>query len=87
MDIYIFKLWLHLRFPTLTGNWTSSKLVWTETEGVARISRCPQYLQHCSSDFAAESAPWLPVQHFGFTIPATSDKSFLLPVRIKLSHV
>ena len=66
---------------------------------VARVARCPQYLQHVAkvqlNEFSAtlsqgccyRTCPWVHAQNSGFTIPATSERGVVLPVQVKMSHV
>ena len=40
-----------------------------------------------SQRFCGRTHPWLHVQHSGFTVPVTSQRSVVLPVPVKTSHM
>ena len=42
--------------------------------------QCDEYSATLSQLFCCRICPWLQVQHFAFTIPATSERTVVLPV-------
>ena len=93
------KPWLHLRNSARTANSTTSKLLcdrsrrWLHMQpGVPDICNMlpkvqfDEYSEALSHRFYCRICPSLDVQHSSFPIPATSEISVVLPVRVKMTH-
>ena len=87
-----------VRFSTGTGNLTSSKLLcdkngrWLHVEpGVPNVCNMlrnfqfDEYSVTLSQQLCCKTCLWLHVKRSGFTVPVTSEKKVVLPVRVQRS--